>query len=147
MKKTLTMITAALLLSTSIFANNAKNVNEKVNSAFAKDFSKATDVNWEEKGDYYVANFKMGTTSIVAAYDTEGTLLAASRTIKLDMLPLALTQALSAEYSSYQFASDVTELSHEGSTSYYLTIANDKHVLYLKANANGDIRVESKTKK
>lgn len=146
MKKTITVIAASLLLSTSLFAADAKKVNEKTAAAFAKDFSNATNVNWEDKGDYYLAEFKVGSTNFNAAYNADGELLAASRVITLNMLPLAVTQSLTAKYSGYKFAENVTELSHEGTTSYYITIANEKQVLYLKANASGSLQVESKTK-
>ena len=146
MKKTLTVIAAALLLSTSSFASDTKKVDEKIAAAFAKDFKNASNVNWEDKGDYYLAEFKVGSSNFNAAYNADGELLAASRVITIDMLPLAVTQSLNAKYSGYKFAENVTELSHEGATSYYITIANEKQVLYLKANTSGSIQVESKTK-
>jgi len=146
MKKTITVIAAALLLSTSTFAAEVKRVDEKITAAFVKDFKNATNVSWEDKGDYYLAEFKVGSTNFNAAYNADGELLAASRVIKFETLPFAVTQSLNAKYSGYKFAENVTELSHEGATSYYITIANDKQVLYLKANASGNLQVESKTK-
>ncbi len=146
MKKTITVIAAALLLSTSLFASEVEKVNEKITHAFVKDFSNATHVSWEDKAGYYLASFKVGNTNFNAAYDADGVLLATSRIVKFEVLPFAVTQALTAKYSGYKFAGNVTEISHEGVTSYYITIANEKQELYLKANANGSLQVERKTK-
>jgi hypothetical protein len=82
-----------------------------------------------------------------AAYNEDGQLVATSRTIKLDQLPLAVTLALNEKYAGYSFSGNVTEVSYEKQTSYYLVVANEKQRLQIKANANGDISVESKTKR
>jgi len=148
MKKLMTMITAAvLLLSTSAFATESNEVNAKVKNAFQKDFSKATAVNWQTKENFYFAEFTVNDNKLSAAYNEDGQLVATSRTIKLDQLPLAVTLALNEKYAGYSFSGNVTEVSYEKQTSYYLVVANEKQRLQIKANANGDISVESKTKR
>lgn len=147
MKKMITMITAAVLLSASVFAHDGSNVNTKVKSAFQKDFAEATNVKWESKDDFYFAEFKVGNSSFSAAYNEEGERVATSRTVKLDMLPIAVLQALNSKYEGYKFSKNVTEVNFQNETNYYITIANDKKVLNLKANANGDVTVESKRKR
>lgn len=147
MKKMITMITAAVLLSASVFAHDGSNVNTRVKNAFQKDFADATNVKWESKADFYFAEFKVGTSSFSAAYNHEGERVATSRTVKLDMLPIAVLQALNTKYEGYKFANNVTEVNFQNETNYYITIANDKKVLNLKAGANGDLTVESKRKR
>lgn len=147
MKKMITMITAAVLLSASVFAHDGSNVNTRVKSAFQKDFAEATNVKWESKDDFYFAEFKVGNSSFSAAYNEEGERVATSRSVKLDMLPIAVLQALNSKYEGYKFAKYVTEVNFQNETNYYITIANDKKVLNLKAGANGDLTVESKRKR
>lgn len=141
------MITAAVLLSASVFAHDGSNVNTRVKSAFQKDFAEATNVKWESKNDFYFAEFKVGNSSFSAAYNEEGERVATSRSVKLDMLPIAVLQALNSKYEGYKFAKYVTEVNFQNETNYYITIANDKKVLNLKAGANGDLTVESKRKR
>jgi hypothetical protein len=148
MKKLVTIVTATvLLLSTSAFASDANNVNEKIKTAFSKNFSRASDVKWEKKEDFYFASFTVNNIQTEAAYNEDGELVAMSRKIELVQLPLALSLALNEKYPGYIFANNATETTYERQTNYYLTIANSRQVLKIKGTANGDIEVESKTKK
>ncbi len=149
MKKMMTLVTAAaLLFTTTAFASGGEEeVAVKVRQAFRKDFAGALKVNWETKENYYFAEFMLNNTRFSAAYDEEGQLIAASRVIKTDQLPLALTQALGDRYPGYEQAKTVTEVTHEGQTNYYLSVANEKQVLYLKASPNGEISVEKKMRR
>ncbi len=149
MKKMMTLVTAAaLLFTTTAFATGGEEtVTVKVRQAFSKDFAGALKVNWEAKENYYFAEFMLNNTRFSAAYDEDGQLVATSRVIKTDQLPLALTQVLNDRYNGYEQARTATEVTHEGQTSYYLSVANDKQVLYLKAGPNGDISVEKKMRR
>ncbi len=148
MKKLMTMVTAAvLLLSTSSFANNGNNVNEKVKAAFSKNFTRAMEVSWEQKNDFYFASFTVNNVKMEAAYNQDGELVATSRMIELAQLPLALSMALNEKYPGYTFANTATETTYENQTSYYFTIANSRQLLKLKGTANGDITEESRIKR
>lgn len=147
MKKLGNLVTAAaLLLSTTAFATDANEVNAKVQTAFQKDFSKAINVNWESKGELHFADFSMNNVKVNAVYNEDGELVATSRTVWLQQLPEAVQQSVKDRYSEYTVSTVALELNHEGQTSYYISAANGKHVLRLKADAGGSIEVESKTK-
>ncbi|MBL0357811.1 MAG: hypothetical protein IPP72_13400 [Chitinophagaceae bacterium] len=147
MKKFVTMVTVAVLLvSASAFATDAKEVSAKVRTAFEKDFAKASNVSWEAKDNFYFADFSVNNTKFNAAYNEDGQLVATSRTIVLDQLPIAVTQALNEKYAGYTLGAAVIELNYERQTSYFISVANGKQVLRLKATANGDLSVENKTK-
>lgn len=148
MKKMIIMMTAAVLLlsGSSFAANTHAEVNESTLSAFAKDFSAATNVNWEERGSFYLVEFKVGDVRFNAAYNKEGDLLASSKSIQLDELPLAVTQAINKKYHGYDIGNNAAELTHEGKTNYYLTIANSRQVLQISVDTDGRIKVEKKTK-
>jgi hypothetical protein len=146
MKKVMFMITAAVLwLSASSFAAKVKDdVNQKALSAFANDFSGATQVNWQERENLYLVEFKLSGVSYNAAYNTEGELLSTSKSIQLEELPLKVTQAVNKKYLGYEIGNNAAELTFEGKTSYFLTIANSRQVFYIRVDANGHIDVEQK---
>lgn len=147
MKKVMIMITAAvLLLSASSFAANEKDVNEKALSAFAKDFSGATQVNWQERENLYLVEFKMDGVNFNAAYNSEGELLSSSKGIRLEELPLVVTQAVNKKYMGYEIGNNAAELTFEGTTNYFLTIANSRQVLFIRVDLGGHIKVERKSK-
>ncbi len=144
MKKMIIMMTAAvLLLSAGSFAAG---VNEKALSAFSKDFSGATNVSWEERENFYLVEFKVGDIRFNAAYNEEGELLAASKSLSLQELPVAVIQAVNKKYLGYEIGNNAAELTYDGRTNYYLTIANSKQVLHIRVDAAGHIKVEQKRK-
>lgn len=148
MKKVMTMITAAvLLLSAGSFAANLKDdVNEKALSAFAKDFSGATEVNWQERDNLYLVEFRMDGVSFNAAYNSEGELLSSSKGIRLDELPLSVVAAVNKKYLGYEIGNNAAELTFDGQTNYFLTIANSQQVLFIRVDTKGHIKVERRTK-
>ncbi len=149
--KKLTMILSAavLLFSASAFATAGveTTVNTKVKTAFQKDFSNAANVSWEKTSDFYVASFDVSNTQAEAAYNDQGELVGMSRKIATAELPLAVSLAIAKKYEGYQQAKAAVEITFENATSYYIAVANDKQTLKLKCAANGDIVVESKSKK
>jgi predicted DNA-binding protein (MmcQ/YjbR family) len=144
MKKMIILMTAAaLLLSTGSFAAG---VNEKALSAFAKDFSGASSVKWEEMENFLLVQFKVNDVWFGAAYNEEGELLASSKKIELGDLPVAVTQAINKKYMGYQLGNNANAITIGGKTYYYLTIANSNQVLNVKVDAAGYISVEQKKK-
>lgn len=148
MKKVIILMTAAVLcLSTSSFAATPNDaVNEKALSAFAHDFSSATQVKWEDRGSFYLVGFKVGNTRFNAAYNEEGELIASSKSLGLNELPATVTTAVKKKYVGYEIGNNASALISEGKTSYYLTISNSTQILHLKVDAAGRIKVEQKVK-
>ncbi len=148
MKKLTTIVTAALLLFTvSAFASNGDEVTAKVKFAFEKDFTKAKNVNWKKTGDFYFASFIMNDFIVDAAYNEEGELVGTSRKIAIEQLPLSISLALAQNYGEYTLSDDATELTSNGETKYFVTVANAKQTLRLHCMPNGDISVDKKIKK
>ncbi len=148
MKKFATVLTAIVMLfATSSFAMDGDNVSAKVKAAFENDFSKAKQVNWEKVSDFYFASFELNNAGVNAAYNEEGELVGTSRKIDAAQMPLAVSLELAKKYGEYTIAGHAFELTFEGQTSYYITADNSKQVLNLKCYSNGEINVESKTKK
>ena len=148
MKKITTMLTAALMLfSIFAFANEGDKVSALVKAAFLKDFSSASTVSWEQSKGYYFATFTMNELEVNAAYSEAGELVATSRAIEFNQLPLSVSMALSKKYAGYNLPKTAMELSYDGITSYYVNVENDRQALKLKCTGGGDIQVERKLKK
>ena len=149
MKKLRTIFAAAaLLLATSVFATaGPEKVSAKVKAAFEKSFTGAVNVNWEKSDDFYFAHFELNSKETSAAYNENGELVGTSRVVTTAQLPLNVLLAIAAKYDGYAVAKTATELTYEGQTNYYVLVENTKQVLRLKCIINGDIAVDSKTKK
>jgi hypothetical protein len=82
-----------------------------------------------------------------AAYNEEGELLGVSRVIATSQLPLSISMAIAKNYEGYTVANNVTEITYEGQTNYYVEVTNSKQVLKLKCNSNGEMSVDKKIRK
>jgi hypothetical protein len=149
MKKLTTILAAGVLLF-SVTANaggrNETKATTKVERSFKKDFSTAGNISWNKSGDFYYAHFEMNNTSIEAAYNEDGELVATSREITAANLPLAVTIAIANKYKGYEVAKTGQEITVDRQTDYYINVGNDEQVLKLKCTVNGDILIDKKTK-
>ena len=146
--KKLTTITAALLLliSASAFTPSDTEVSVKIRTEFQKNFTAAKDVSWKKTNDIYFATFKINEQALSAAYNEEGELVGATRTITLADLPLSVSLAVKNAYEGYTIDDTVTELVNDGQTKYYLTAENAKYKIDFTAS-EGSLNIEKKTKK
>ena len=148
MKKIKTVLTAiAMLLVVSSFASDGSKVSAKVQAAFQHDFSQATQVNWEAISDFYFASFQLNGISVESAYNNGGELVGTSRKIDIDQVPMAVSLELAKKYGDYTIASHAYELNFEGQTSYYVNVQDNKQLLSLKCESNGEISVEKRARK
>ncbi|HAO45652.1 MAG TPA: hypothetical protein DCQ97_01915 [Chitinophagaceae bacterium] len=148
MKKFKTVLTAiVMLVASSAFAAGSENVSPRVKAAFASDFAKAKQVNWEKTSDFYFASFVLNGVRVDAAYNEDGDLVGTSRSISADQMPLNVSLAIAEKYAGYQVSANALELNYEGQTRYYVTVENEKQFIKLKCLSNGDLDVEGKTKK
>jgi len=126
---------------------NADNVNKAITSAFSQKFTKATSVSWKENQGLYFAYFKQYETEYAAAYNDEGNMIALSRSLATDALPLALHEALYSDYKDHNIPTTVTEIVMDGETAYYLTVEDKSAHKQLKCTPSGSISVIKKLKK
>ncbi len=148
MKKLTSIVCAlSLLISVSAFTPiKDDNVSAKIRTEFKKTFESASNVNWKKMNDFYLASFTVNNQNFTAAYTESGVLMSASRDITLSQLPLNIRLALQDKYAGYNIGNNLTEIMIDSETSYYIKAENKKCTLNLKANSNGDLSVESKTK-
>lgn len=139
------ILTLAIAVSSlSVFAGEA-DVTKKVLDAFNTEFTSAKDVSWTVTKDYYKATFIYNERYVFAFYAEDGELLAMTRYISSDDLPLSLLTSLKKNYSEY-WITDLFEMAKHDGTQYVVTIENADTKLILKAGS-GTWTVHQKIRK
>lgn len=108
MKKVTLIIAAALFLMVgSVTAQDLSQgqVPSVILNNFKKAFPKASDVEWEMKGDLYNVEFETGSsTDHEVWYNSEGTLTKHKEDISRKELPNAVTQKIKQEFKGYRLS-------------------------------------------
>ena len=98
MKRLVLTLTIALsLISFSSFATDTE-VNPAALKSFNSSFKNATEVNWTISKEYFKANFALNGQYVAAYYDAEGKLIALTRNISSNQLPIGLQVNLRKNY-------------------------------------------------
>lgn len=137
----------SLLEKNRTAAPNVEVTNEKVTTAFTAKFRQAEKITWKQVQEFYFANFEMKNRQYAAAYNSNGEMIALSRTLTAEKLPLAVITALEERFEGYKMPAEITEIIMDGGTSYYLTLENATRFVQLKCSAEGSITVNKKIKK
>ncbi len=125
----------------------AENVAEAVSKAFSAKFTNAKDVTWKENSGFFFVEFQVKDKALKAAYLEDGEMVAMSRTVSIDLLPMAVTEALSDRYANYVMPLTVTEIVMNGATNYYMIVQGKTRNLQLKCSPDGNITIDKKFKK
>lgn len=148
MKKTILAMAVMLVTGvTSAFANKGTDVNQLAVASFDREFATAKNVIWEQQRDYVKATFTMNDQTLFAFYNNAtGQMIAVTRNILSDQLPLGLLTSFKNNYKGY-WVSDLFEMSADGETAYYATMENGNETLVLKSNGFNEWTVFQKEKK
>jgi len=137
---------ALLLTASSTFATPTDDSNNNVKVAFHKDFKKAELMGTEVKANYTKLTFKMNDVVMYAFYSENGQLLALTRNITSNQLPIQLLLDVKKSYSDF-WITDLFELTGDGASNYYITLENADARVTLRSNGNNSWDVyEKKTK-
>ena len=147
MKNKIALFTLALMLGISTsFAGTITGVDERIANSFKKDFATAEDVQWEKGNSFVKATFKMSGQVMFAYYGEEGNLVAVSRNITSNQLPIGLLTELKKNYREY-WISDLFEIAMNNETAYYITLETGDYTLVMKSNGNSSWDVFKKDRK
>jgi hypothetical protein len=146
MKKTIFMWLLAVTVGTTAFANNEETVSQQVQNNFKKEFVNAKEVNWQTTKDYVKATFTLNDQVMFAYYSPEGDLLAITRNISSDKLPISLLTSLKKNYSDF-WITDLFEVVSNGTGTYYVTVTNADAEITLKSDDFGGWDTFRKVKK
>ncbi len=126
-------------------ADGEVEVSQKVINAFKSEFNNAGEVSWTATNEYYKAAFTYNGKHVFAYYNSEGELLALTRYLSPEDLPMNLLNPLKKKYADY-WISDLFEVAKTESTTYFVTLEDADTKLILKASGNGWV-VHKKEKK
>lgn len=143
--KKLVLFLAIVLATQSSFAADATTPSSASRS-FNRDFHKATNVQWQYSEAYVRASFLLDNRLMNAYYTTDGELMAVTRNIVCEQLPLKLLMELKQNYSAY-WISNLFEVVNESGDQYYITLENGDETLILKAKAHKSWKLFQKTVK
>ncbi|QJB34697.1 hypothetical protein HF324_26585 [Chitinophaga oryzae] len=149
MKKLILLMSAALLLSASaLFANTYETtVNSRIQHSFSETFAGASEVKWyTDDNKTFTAKFNMSSSKVTAFFDDAGNLLATSRYLDPEQLPLALTSRLNKRYPNDSLYC-IVEYSSNGNVVYFITLEGKDTWTVLKADGTGATSVKSRLKK
>ena len=130
-------LVALLITASSTFATPTDDSNGAVKVAFHKDFKKAQIMATEVKATYTKLTFKMNGVVMYAFYSDNGELLAVTRNITSDQLPIQLLLEVKKNYSDY-WITDLFELTGDGANNYYITLENADQSVTLRSDGSAN---------
>ena len=135
-----------IAVGTTAFAKDEETVNQQVLNNFKKEFVTAKDVSWQNSRDFVKATFTMNDQVMFAYYTPGGELIAITRNISSDKLPISLLTSLKKNYSEY-WITDLFEAVSNGNGNYFVTLQNADVEVILKSDEFGGWETFKKVKK
>lgn len=133
MKKNLLILALVLVgITGSSFAAGNPDINKYVLTSFNQQFAGAHDARWESDKNFLKVSFQMDNQVLFAYYTLNGDLLAVSRNISSNQLPMQLLISLKKEYAGY-WISELFEIHINDDSSYYVTVENGSQRKVLKS--------------
>jgi hypothetical protein len=139
-------LVAMLLTASSTFATPNDDSNNAVKVAFHKDFKKAELTATEVKPAFTKLTFKLNGVVMYAFYSDNGQLLAVTRNITSDQLPISLLLDVKKDFTNY-WITDLFELTGDGASNYYITLENADQRITLRSNGTDHWDVYEKKNK
>ncbi|CAL1521358.1 hypothetical protein [Chitinophaga sp. MM2321] len=149
MKKLIFLMSAALLLSAhTLFAKPYETaVNNKIQHTFSESFSGAKEVKWYTDDNItFTAKFTMVNTRVTAFFNDDGTLLATSRYLQADQLPLNVISRLNKKFPATSIYC-VVEYAAGENALYYITLEGKDTWTIVRADRFGSLKVQNHLKK
>jgi hypothetical protein len=147
MKKRILLLSIALVSLTAFsYAADAPAISKNVISSFNKEFSNARDIKWERRADFVKAQFTINDKVLFAYFNNNGDLIAITRFISPEQLPLEILTSLKKDHTGY-WISDLFEIQSEAGTAYYATLENADQVVVLKSEGTSGWQIFQREKK
>ena len=140
---------AALLVvaaGSSAFALDVNKVSYKVKSSFETQFIGASNVTWSFRDTYTKASFTLVDQNVDAYFGTEGELIAFSRKMDYNKLPLNAIQRINKEYAAYRVTESI-EFDQDGDKNYFVSMENGTKKVILEVSLYGAVSVYHGAKK
>jgi len=146
MKNLLIAALAAVTIVTSAFSPDPNEINFAAQKNFKAEFAKAAQVVWTQKADFVKAEFTLNNVKMEAFYNADGDMIATSKYISLDELPVKAKRTFAKLYTDYTVKEAIR---YEGvdEAAYYISAENEKESVIVKVYDNSHLSVFQKTKK
>jgi hypothetical protein len=133
MKKSILIVCCAFLALSAIASPSKKLLN-----LFTIQFPGATDVQWSESEDGYMAYYHLGTDVTVRAfYDKKEKFISSMRSYSAQYLPAHLRLKVEKDYPG-TVIDGVNECSADNGTNYYMLLKDKKHITRVRYSADGE---------
>ena len=147
MKKSILLLSIALVSFTSFsFAGDAPAISKNIMISFQKQFTGATNIKWENRENFIKAEFSIHDMVLYAYFNKTGDLIAVTRFISPNQLPLELMNSLKNDHADY-WISDLFEVQTDNGSSYYATLQNADQLVVLKSEGLGGWNIFKREKK
>ncbi|MGI9526735.1 MAG: PepSY-like domain-containing protein [Weeksellaceae bacterium] len=138
MKNKITVLASIFILGIgSIYAQEipASKVPAHIQTSFKEKFAKATDIEWEKKGELYEVEFEMNqyNEEYKAYYDIKGDLVKYKVELSDQNIPAVVSNVIKSNYPIYKI-DEVEKIVQKNVTTYKVEIENDEEeeiVIYL----------------
>ena len=129
------MIPLLMALSSCAQDINQSLVPSVVVNAFQQKFPKASDVEWEKKGELYEVEFDLGLKDHKALIDATGKIVKHKEEISTVELPAAVKETLQKGFPQHKI-DDAKRIESEGVVIYKVEVENaaEERKIYLDAN-------------
>ncbi len=155
MKKRILLLSIALVSFTAFsFATGTPTtssvapaaISKNVISSFNNEFTNASDIRWESNANFVKAQFTANNMVLSAYFNKAGELIAVTRFISPNQLPLGMFSSLKKTYKGY-WVTDLFEIQTESGTAYYATVENADQIIVLKSEGLSSWQTFQKEKK
>ncbi len=155
MKKRILLLSIALVsftafsfatVTSTITSDAPASISKNVINSFNREFANASNIQWEINANFVKAQFNVNDMVLFAYFNKSGELIAVTRFISPNQLPLELLTSLKKSNSNY-WVSDLFEIQTETGTSYYATIENADQIVVLKSEGINGWQTFQKEKK
>ncbi|HXB29708.1 MAG TPA: hypothetical protein VNW49_07810 [Puia sp.] len=121
-------------------------ISKNVINSFNREFANASNIQWEINANFVKAQFNVNDMVLFAYFNNSGELIAVTRFISPNQLPLELLTSLKKANSNY-WVSDLFEIQTETGTSYFATLENADQKVVLKSEGINGWQTFQKEKK
>ena len=121
--------------TTSMYAQG--NTPTAVLTSFQQSFDKAENSSWSTVKGLYRVDFTIDDQKVAAFFNPAGELVATSREVSLQQIPLALKYDLKKNFDGYE-VTNLFEVDNKEGVTYYASINNEKSQLSLESTSSGD---------
>lgn len=136
MKKILLL---AVLTIVTVSATFADDLNNTIVENLKKNYSAATNINWEITDDYTLVEFTLNGQKMRTFYNTDGNLIGISKKVEVSAIPTAFASEIAQKYAGYVVTEALlfNDKTDNNSTKYYITVTGVDSKVVLQFDAKG----------